>query len=128
LANALALLLTALLVGRYVRVGKPVALIDGNQPGLGKTLLARVVGVLMDGHDPTLMRYTADEEELQKRIGAQLRTGRGSVLVLDNAKVVGGAAISSPTLESLTAAPEVALRVLGKSELISRPNDMVWVL
>jgi hypothetical protein len=128
LVNTLGLLLTALLVGRYVRDGKPLALIDGNQPGVGKTLLTRIVGVIADGSDPPLLPYVADEEELRKTIGAHLRAGNGSVIGLDNAKVAAGGKVESPALESLASGAELALRILGKTELFRRTNDLIWAL
>jgi hypothetical protein len=128
LANFVGFLLTALLVGRYVETGKPIALVNGNQPGVGKTLLARVVGVLADGADPPLLPFTPVEEELRKTIGAYLRAGNGSVIGLDNAKVAAGGKVDSSALESLVSGSELARRILGKSELVRRPNDLVWML
>jgi len=86
LTNYLGLLLTGLLANRFLVTTKALALIDGNQPGVGKTLLMRILDVLLDGVDPHLIHYTTDEEELQKRICATLRPARQSVLVIDNAK------------------------------------------
>jgi len=125
-ANVIAVLLTGLMVGHFVTSGKPIVLLDGNQPGVGKTLLARTIGLVIDGVDPRLNRYTPDDEELQKQILATLRGSQQSVLVLDNAKVKSGMAISSPTLESTSMAPEISLRILGKSENYCRPNDVIW--
>ena len=101
LANLVGFLLTALLVSRYVETGKPIALINGNQPGVGKSLIARVVGVLADGVDPPLVPFTPDEEELRKTISAHLRGGNGSVIGFDNAKVAAGGKVDSPALEAL---------------------------
>jgi len=125
-ANVIGVLLTGLLVGQFVVNGKPVVLLDGNQPGVGKTLLARVIGLVIDGIDPQLIHYTRDEEELQKRILSTLRGSQQSVLVLDNAKVKAGLSINSPTLEANSMAPEISLRILGKSENYRRPNDVIW--
>jgi len=127
-ANAVGLLLTVLLLTRYTATGKPIGLLDGNRPGLGKTLLGRVLGVVGDGLDPKLLRYSENEEELQKTVCATLRAGAGSVLVLDNAKVAAGATVSSPALESWVTAPTLDFRILGVSELYSRPNDVLFVL
>ncbi|MBW3599306.1 MAG: hypothetical protein KY475_18805 [Planctomycetes bacterium] len=45
-ANFVGAMLTGLLMASFVERGKPVCLLDGNQPGVGKTLLVRVTGVL----------------------------------------------------------------------------------
>lgn len=65
LANTLGFLLTGILINHFVVGGKPIALIDGNQPSLGKSLLIRVIGAVVDGDDPRLIHFTADDEELQ---------------------------------------------------------------
>lgn len=128
LTNFLGLLLTGLLVNHFLSTPKGVALLDGNQPGVGKTLLLRVLGVLLDGVDPWLIHYTPDEEELQKRTCATLRPGRQTVLIYDNAKQPSGTAISSPTIEANSVAAEISLRILGVSENYVRPNDVIWSL
>jgi len=127
-ANMVGLMVTGLLVNNFVSTGKPITLIDGNQPNTGKTWLIRTLGVVLDGMEPPTLFYTPDDEELQKRICAKLREGTGSVLLLDNAKMVGGGAISSPVIESLSDGKEISLRILGVSANYTRPNDLVWTL
>ena len=69
LANAVAAMLTGLLMPHFLVVdGKPLIILDGNQPGVGKTLFGRVMGVVLDNFDPRLITYTLDDEELGKRI------------------------------------------------------------
>lgn len=128
LTNYLGLMLTGLLTNHFLTTLKGLALIDGNQPGVGKTLLMRVLGILLDGVDPHLIHYTPDEEELQKRICATLRPARQSVLVIDNAKQPSGTPISSPVIEANSMAAEISLRILGVSENFVRPNDVIWSL
>ncbi|MBP3957795.1 hypothetical protein J8F10_21290 [Gemmata sp. G18] len=128
LTNYLGLMLTGLLINHFVICLKGVALVDGNQPGVGKTLLMRVLGVVMDGVDPNLIHYTPDEEELQKRTCATLRPGRQTALIYDNAKQPSGTPISSPTIEANSMAPEISLRILGVSENYVRPNDVIWAI
>jgi hypothetical protein len=128
LVNAVAALVTALLLDRFVERPKPLVLVDGNQPGLGKTLLARVLGILLDGIEPRLIHFTMDEEELSKRICANLRDGHPSVVAIDNAKVRSGSEVSSPFLEANSMAPRISLRILGQSTTLTRDNDLLWVL
>jgi hypothetical protein len=96
LVNAVGLLLTGLLMNHFVVCLKPVGLLDGNQPGLGKTLLARVFGVVFDDIDPWLIPYKQDDQELQKRICSTLRNSRQSSALVDNAKVRGGSVVTMP--------------------------------
>ncbi len=127
-ANAVAVLVTGLLVTQFITGGKPVVLLDGNQPGVGKTLLVRVIGIVLDGIDPRLIHYTAEDEELQKRICATLRGSSQSQLLIDNAKTKTETAISSPAIEANSMAAEISLRILSKSENYVRPNDVLWYL
>jgi hypothetical protein len=127
-ANAVAVLLTGMLVNRFITIGKPLVLLDGNQPGLGKTLLVRVIGVVLDGQDPDPIDYTADEEELRKRICATLRGSPQTQLLIDNAKTKAETAIHSAVIESNSMAPVVSLRILGTSENYTRPNDVLWYI
>lgn len=128
LVNTLGLFLTGVLINHFVTVLKAVALIDGNQPGIGKTLLARVLGVILDGEDPELIHFTDDDEEMQKRLCATLRPGLQSVLIIDNAKQASGAPVSSRAVESNSMSPKISLRILGHSKNFVRPNDVVWAL
>ena len=127
-ANAVGTLLTGLLLACFVIATKAVVLLDGNQPGVGKTWLARVIGIILDGIDPQLIHFTPDDEELAKRICATLRGSPQSVLLIDNAKVRSGGAISSPVLEANSMAAQISLRILGKSANYTRPNDLLWFL
>jgi hypothetical protein len=127
-ANTIGLMLTGLLIDHFVIPGKAIALVDGNQPGLGKTLLVRVIGLVLDGVDPRTIHFTHDDEELQKRICATLRGSSQSVLLIDNGKVPGGRVVSSPAIEANSMAPEISLRILTKSENYVRPNDVLWAL
>ncbi len=128
LANAVGFLVTILLINNFVAAGKPVALIDGNQPGLGKTLLGRVLGALMDGAEPAPTAFTADDAELGKQVCATLRGGKQSIVLIDNAKFRGAERIDSRFIESNSMAPRVVMRILGVSENFERPNDLIWVL
>jgi hypothetical protein len=127
-ANALGLLLTGVLLNHFVTPTKPMVLLDGNQPGVGKTLLARTVGVVLGGTDPRPISYTADDDELAKRLCATVREEPCRVLIVDNAKVRGGSTIDSPTLEANSMAPEISFRILGLSQNYTRPNDLLWFL
>lgn len=62
----------------------PFFLIDGNVRGVGKGLLADVAALILTGRRFSVMNYTNDREELQKRITALVMEGEDLVL-LDNA-------------------------------------------
>src|SRR5262249_12112386 len=92
LVNTVGLLLTGVLTNHVAEAGNPAAVIDGNQRGVGKTLLALVLGIVLDGVVPPLLHHTDDEDELGKRLGAKLKIGRPySILLFDNQKgYIGG--------------------------------------
>ena len=128
LTNFVGLMLTGLLANHFLDGSKAVALLDGNQPGVGKTLACRVFGIVIDGEDPHLIDYTPNDEELRKRICATLRSGLQSVLVFDNAKQASGLPISSAVIESNSVARNITIRLLGTNTNFSRPNDVSWCI
>lgn len=127
LVHVIAVLLTGMLSAHFVRHGKPVVILDGNQPGLGKTWLARTIGIVLDGADPDTIPYVTNDEELGKRICASLRAKEGSLILFDNAKHTSGRPIDSPLIEANSMAPEVSFRILTQSNIFSRPNTYLWV-
>ncbi|MEO7702810.1 MAG: hypothetical protein ABIZ04_26555, partial [Opitutus sp.] len=127
-ANYVSMLLTGVLITHFIDEGKPIFGFDGNQPGVGKSLAATTGGLLLDGVVPTLNRYLTDEGELEKQIVATLKMNRQSMLIFDNAKLPNGAAISSPIIESMSTAPRLSGRILGLSENLVRPNDVLWAI
>ncbi len=127
LVNAVAALLTGLLVTHFIEPGKPIFVVDGNQPSLGKTLFARMLGLLFGVREPAPVKYTSDDTELEKKACATLRGGHSTVFLIDNAKTQGGA-VESAVLETNSTAPIVVLRILGTSTNYERPNDLVWII
>jgi hypothetical protein len=98
---------------------------DAPTQGSGKTLLARCVGVLLSGAEPSVWPHTAgrDDEEIRKRIFTVLRSG-ARVLIWDN--VVG--AFDSPSMASCMTSPMLTDRVLGQSISSTVPNRMMLIL
>jgi hypothetical protein len=125
--NAVGAMLTGLLANHFLTTGKGVGLLDGNQPGLGKSYLARAIAIILDGAEPDMIHYTPDDEELAKRICATLKA-RSQTLVIDNAKIKANTAVSSPVLEANSMAPHISLRILGQSTNMTRPNDLLWIV
>jgi len=121
--NALALLLTGLLNNHFVSKPKPIGLIDGNQPEIGKTLLCQVIGQILDGREPERIPL-AKEEELEKKIGAKLRESRSSLFFFDNVKKT----FESAFIEANAHSPVISVRLLGHSIDISRPNTFLWLV
>jgi hypothetical protein len=123
LTNAVGLLLTGFLANHFVDNAKPVGIIDGNQRGLGKTLLCQVIGRVLDDAVPAPLPLARDEE-LEKKLGAQLRASRSSIIFLDNVRE----RIESALLEQKILSPVLSYRILGQSSNIERPNTYLWLI
>ena len=110
---------------RAVLPAAPGFAYDAPIQGSGKTLLARCVGVLSQGEDPSVWPHTANtnDEETRKRIFTVLSSGK-RVLIWDN--VVG--AFDSAALASCMTSPTYTDRILGKSDSTTVPNRMLLVL
>lgn len=125
-ANALGVMLTGVIGTSLIGPGKAIALLDGNQPDVGKTLFAQTVGIVLDGRDPKLIPFTTNDEELGKCLCATLTGEPQSVVIFDNAKVRTGLTINSTVIEANCTAPHISLRILGVTKNYTRPNDLLW--
>lgn len=123
LANALGVLLTGLLVNHFVDDPHPVVAVDANQSGLGKTLLVEAFGRILDDVVPKRIALVRDEE-LEKKLCAQLCDGRSSVIFLDNVR----GTIESALIEQNSLSPVLSFRILGRSATITRPNAYLWAV
>jgi hypothetical protein len=123
LVNAVALLLTGLLINHFIDDPHPVAIVDGNQPGVGKTLLIQAIGRVLDGVEPPRIPLNRDEE-MEKRLCSEVRSRTKSIFLLDNVRTH----IESAVLEQNVLSPELSFRVLGQSTVIRCPNTFLWAI
>jgi hypothetical protein len=119
LVNALALLLTGLLINHFITEPHPVAILDGNQKGVGKTLLVEI----LDGRSAPRISLVGDEE-LEKKLSAHVQESRTSVLFFDNVR----GRFESSVIERNALSPVLSFRLLGLSATVTRPNSFVWVI
>ncbi|MDP2309919.1 MAG: hypothetical protein Q8P18_28130 [Pseudomonadota bacterium] len=125
MVNFIGALLTALTMPHWGR-GHPFLAINGNKPGVGKSTLARVLGVVAEGSEPTTVTFSANEEEFEKQLATRVECG-DRVVVIDNAKT--SKPIQSPVLERCITDTRLNFRRLGGNTAISRPtNDVLFVL
>lgn len=127
-ANALAALLTIPLMPLFIEELHPILVLDGTQPGIGKTEFAKLIGVLCDGEPSIVRPFLRDDDELRKDIGSALRARPAGCLVLDNAKRSGGEPVKSEVLESMSTNSRLSFRILGTSEVYERPNDIICAI
>jgi hypothetical protein len=117
---ALAAMLTAVLRGTLPTA--PGFAFDAPSAGSGKTLLAKVLGILATGSEPPISSPAGLEEEMRKRLFASLREG-ARVVVWDNLREpLGGASI-----DSFLTASTYSDRILGVSETASLPNRAMFI-
>jgi hypothetical protein len=123
--NFLGAALTTLTMPHWGR-GHPFLAINGNKPGVGKSTLARLLGVLAEGHEPSSISWLPDDNEFEKQIATRVDAG-DRVLVIDNAKT--RRPIQSAVLERCITDTRLNFRRLGSNSSISRPeNDLLFVL
>lgn len=125
--NYIGVLLTALLVPRFIG-SKPAVLFNGNQPELGKSILAQIIAILRDGHPTETASYNPNDEEFEKRLGAVVRRGV-TTIVIDNAKGRGrNPRIESACLERSITDPILSFRLLGQSASIRAENSHIFCI
>lgn len=119
----LAALLTAVI--RPVLGTSPAFAYDAPVQGSGKSLLARCVGILAQGEDPSVWPHTAgrDDEEVRKRLFTALRSGARAI-VWDNVTGV----FDSAALAAALTSPSLSDRILGSSQSTTVPNRALTVL
>lgn len=111
LSVALSAILTAII--RPSLPCAPMHAITAPTPGSGKTCLVDLVSTLTTGHAASAISVGQNDEELEKRLVAELLIGR-STIVLDNiSRQIGG-----DLLNQCITQERVTVRRLGKSESI----------
>lgn len=125
--NYLGVLLTALLVPQFIG-SKPAALFNGNQPELGKSILAQIIAILRDGQSADTASYNPNDEEFEKRLGAIVRRGV-TTIIIDNAKSRGrNPRIESACLERSITDRTLSFRLLGQSASIRAENSHIFCI
>lgn len=125
--NYLGMLLTAVLVTRFIGA-KPAVLFNGNQPGLGKSILSQIIAILRDGYCAETASYNPNDEEFEKRLGAIVRRG-ATTIIIDNAKGHGRRTlIESACLERSITDRILSFRLLGKSDQIRAENSHIFCI
>lgn len=120
-AHALALFLLPF-VRELIEGPTPLHLVESPAPGTGKGLLADAVLTPALGTPPPKASQPVEEDELRKRLTAQLGTGK-PVILLDNlTRSLDSAALAA----AITSWPEWEDRLLGKTKVVRLPVRCVW--
>ncbi len=121
--GVIGVLLTALTMPHWGR-GHPFLAINGNRPGVGKTTLARVIGVIVERTEPSCVSYIPGDTEFERQLATRVEAGDR---VINNAKT--RRAIASAVLERCITSSRLNFRRLGSNSSITRPqNDVLFCL
>ena len=99
----------------------PLHLVEAPTRGTGKGLLSEVIPLVSIGTSPGVMVQPKDGDEFEKRVTSTLLSG-ARVILLDNVHTLKGEALAA----ALTARVWQGRR-LGKSEMLTLPNDALWI-
>jgi hypothetical protein len=99
----------------------PLHLIEAPTRGSGKGLLSEVITHVSLGRDAGTMVKPKDGDEFEKRVTSALLEG-AQVMLLDNVHTLEGEALAA----ALTARTWRG-RLLGKSQMLTLPNDALWL-
>ena len=111
-------------IERLLLQERPAFVITAGQAGGGKTTVANMISLAVNGRLGSKATWSEHEEERRKAIFAHLREGP-AMITWDNLK--RGTAISCPTLEKSLTSPEITDRVLGQSAQVSVPTTSVHI-
>ena len=124
--NYIGMMVTCVLVNHFIG-SKPGIVFNGNQPSLGKTILAQLLAILRDGHCVETCTYIDKDEEFEKRIASRVRAG-ATTLIVDNAKsrLYGKTTlIESSCLERAITDEILSFRLLGHNLEIRAENSHI---
>ncbi len=125
--NYIGILLTALLISKFIG-SKPAVVFNGNQPELGKSILAQIIAIIRDGVPVETATYNPNDEEFEKRLGSIVRRGN-TTIIIDNAKARGRViTIESAVLERSITDPILSFRLLGGSTDIRCENSHIFCI
>jgi hypothetical protein len=119
-AHTIAMLLE-LFVRLIINGPRMMYLVDAPEKGTGKSLLARILSMIVTGDDATMMVLPQREEEVEKRITSILLSGK-PIAIFDNTKK-----IDSESVAALLTSTIWQGRKLGRSKMLPLPNNTLWV-
>ncbi|WKD58593.1 DNA polymerase [Corynebacterium caspium] len=122
--NAIAALLTMFV--RPNMPNSPLFLIDGLQPGTGKSRLMQSLHLITQGFEPASSVMPSDDTEMEKRLAAFLLAGETSI-VFDETKDEQGSltGFNFKSLRTALTSSRVNYRRLGSNELLKLENGAV---
>jgi DNA primase catalytic core len=124
LANAVAVILLPFM-RRMIRGNTPLHVVEAPAVGSGKGLFCHLLSIITTGSECPTRTLPESEEEVRKSLTAELITGR-PIILLDNADDAKPTA--SVSLASILTTSTWTDRILGRTEMVTVPNNAVWIL
>lgn len=121
LANTVAMVITQFCRDLF-KGPSPLFAIVKPSAGVGGTLLAEVPQRLFDGFASTTTPNARSEDEMEKLMSSAAM-GNESFLYFDNVR-----SFDSDTVKRTCTSERIGGRKLGSSQMVSRPNDILWQL
>jgi hypothetical protein len=118
-ANALAAIMTPF-AAPFFKGQIPVFGVNKPAEGAGGSLFGKISSLIYEGEEAETMPYTDDEAEMQKAILSAVRAGR-KYLNFDNVRK-----FKSQTILRLSTSAHIGGRILGLTEWMSRPNNVIF--
>jgi bifunctional DNA primase/polymerase-like protein/primase-like protein len=103
----------------------PIHLFEAPTPGSGKTLIAKLISLVVTGLTAEIGVLPTDEAETRKKITALL-TSSPQIIDLDNAPQ--RKMIDSPVLAAVATSETWTDRILGVSKSITVRNQALWIV
>lgn len=110
----------------------PLLLVDSPTPGSGKGLLVECCAWIAEGRGPSKLTTGGNEEEFEKRIGAQILDGSATAIMLDEAghkgAGKGGQVFGGGALQGMLTSAETgfSIRPLGQSKVRKLRIRVTW--
>jgi hypothetical protein len=106
--------------------GHPFLAINDNKEGVAKSLLAKILALIVDAKSPRTISFNPNDQEFEKHIATRIRVG-DRVVIIDNAKPGRQIKeIESQVLEPCVTDSILNFRLLGSNSAISRINDVLF--
>jgi hypothetical protein len=98
----------------------PMLWVDGVRAGTGKTMLARLPGLIINGYETTEISFTSDEKEMENRLASVLMGG-DRFAYLDNA----AGSLRNTALDRFLTSEVFGVRRFHAQQIMKLPNTLV---
>jgi len=125
-ANFIGVIITGLTIDKWIG-HHPLVALNGNKSQVGKSTLAKMLGIILGGFIPSTVSYNSNQAEFEKAIATEIDQNT-PVLIVDNVKGKSvSSVLSSSVLERCVTDHYLNFRRLGSNTTINRLNDVIFI-